>query len=327
MNKFGDEARAIWAKWVNLPSGLTPEMASKFKLGLHGGKTVRDMTTAEGPDYICSTNRFRQHCAAHPEWWGPEERQLASANTKAKIHNGNWNRAKTHCARGHDLAIHGKLTIQKGGWKWRRCTLCTIEYGKGSGTIRPEVVEKVKEALKSGVKIGTILTTIMRPPVYNLLRQRDPSINALIEETRPLREANRVRVSYGGPGSRGGVSHLPGARQSRPNYMRRASGIYTLREPTLTGIIAGRPDPLFDAVSAAVGIRMSRDIRMEAISLTTMDYLEGRIDMAGIQAAAKKHVSALHSQQRYTRSLDEPRYSEGSTPWIETIPSSSGLWS
>jgi hypothetical protein len=102
--------------------------------------------------------------------------------------------------------------------------------------------------------------------------------------------------------------------------------VLRVRLPALTGIIAAPSDPLFDAVSAAVGHRMSRDIRLEAISLTTMDYLEGRIGMDDIPAAARKHVAALHREQKYTRSIDEPRYRDGDTARVETLSESDGLW-
>lgn len=295
---YGDKHREAWARWFGKPPGLSPELASKFMLGIHGGKTVKEMTDAKSSSYICSFNRFRTHCALNPDWFNDEAKRLNKESTERKKNARNWNRAKTHCARGHDLAIHGKLTIQKAGWKWRRCTLCTAAYHKGSGVIRAEAVDKVKEALKSGVRINVILRTIMRPPVYNLLRQRDASINKLIEATKPLRTA------------------------SKPILKPRSN----VRIPHLTGIIAGRPDPLFEAVSNAVGFRMAHDIRLEAISLTTMDYLEGRIDIDGIPMAARRHVAALHREQRYARSLDEPRYRDSKMPWIETLSESDSVW-
>src|SRR5260370_275397 len=174
-----DKIRAAHYKWVNMPPGLTPELASKFMLGLHGGKTIRDMTTAGGKDYICSDARFQKHRELNPEWWGEEEQRLNEANANFKKKYNNKNKNKTHCKHGHDLAIHGKLTIQKGGWEWRRCMLCTQMHQKAGGVIRPDAVEKVKAHLRAGGKIAEILNGIMRPPVWNLLRRHDPSINQL----------------------------------------------------------------------------------------------------------------------------------------------------
>jgi hypothetical protein len=49
---LSDKLRAAHYKWVGMPPGLTPELASKFMLGLHGGRTVKDMTD-NGEHYIC----------------------------------------------------------------------------------------------------------------------------------------------------------------------------------------------------------------------------------------------------------------------------------
>jgi hypothetical protein len=39
---FGDRHRAACSQWIGMPPGLTPELASKFMLGFHDGKTIRD---------------------------------------------------------------------------------------------------------------------------------------------------------------------------------------------------------------------------------------------------------------------------------------------
>jgi hypothetical protein len=79
---FGDKHRAAWAQWVGIPSGLTPELASKFMLNLHGGKTIRDMTS-NGEHHICSLARFEKHCQLNPEW-GAEVHKLSWANFAKK---------------------------------------------------------------------------------------------------------------------------------------------------------------------------------------------------------------------------------------------------
>lgn len=306
-----EKRRAARYRWLNMPAGLTPELAAQFKLGVHSGKTVRDMTTAGGPNYICSEDRFQKHCQMHSDWWGAEERRLNIANASAKKSVNSWQRLKTHCLRGHDLAVHGKFFTDKQGLISRRCYACVHVHQRGSGIIRAEAVAKVKEHLKAGGKIATIFNSgLMRAPVWNLLRMRDPSITALVEDTKPLRFFR---------GCRGGVSHLPKPRL--PRLARPA----IIRGPALTGIIAGRPDPLFDAVNAAVGFRLDRDIRMEAIARTILDHLEGCIDDAGIVEAARKHVASLYREKNYTRSVDEPRFRDGAGgAWVEAL--SEGIW-
>jgi hypothetical protein len=77
-----DKCRSRWARWVGTPPGLPPELASKFMLGLHGGKTIKDMTHY-GDDHICSHDRFQKHCELNPEW-GVEARRLSLLNFKTK---------------------------------------------------------------------------------------------------------------------------------------------------------------------------------------------------------------------------------------------------
>jgi hypothetical protein len=177
-----DKLRAAHYKWVNMPSGLTPELASKFRLGLHGGKTIRDMTTAGGRDYICSDARFPR--SGHP--W--------------QAH---------HPEGGMEMApvrpLHENVSARQRRDPCRGCR---------EGPRGPARRER----------ISTILNTIMRPPTYNLLRQRDPSINLLIEETKPLRAS-------GGAGSRGGWSHT---REYKREESRRAAPARNIDAPRAT---------------------------------------------------------------------------------------------
>jgi hypothetical protein len=81
---LSDKQRAAHYKWVNMPPGLSPELASKFKLGLHGGNTIRDMTSADTDNYICSTDRFKKHCELNPDWWSESEAKLNVLNANKK---------------------------------------------------------------------------------------------------------------------------------------------------------------------------------------------------------------------------------------------------
>jgi hypothetical protein len=97
---LADKIRAAHYKWVNMPPGLTSELASKFMLALHGGKTIRKLTDSAGPDYICSVHRFKAHCGLHPDW-AAEARRISTAN--GLIGKGVRLRNLTHCKYGHPL--------------------------------------------------------------------------------------------------------------------------------------------------------------------------------------------------------------------------------
>jgi hypothetical protein len=97
---LSDKQRAAHYKWLNMPSGLTPELASQFMLKLHGGKTIRDMT-GYGVHHLCSAERFRKHCELHSTW-GLEARRLSDQNSSRKKSINNWKvgRAFEFCMRG-----------------------------------------------------------------------------------------------------------------------------------------------------------------------------------------------------------------------------------
>jgi hypothetical protein len=78
-----DKLPAAHYRWVNIPTGLTPELAGKPMLGLHGGKTVKDMTS-NGEHHICSFDRFNKHCELNPEWGLKPEGRVGPASSRRK---------------------------------------------------------------------------------------------------------------------------------------------------------------------------------------------------------------------------------------------------
>ncbi len=95
-----DKLRAAHYQWVGMPPGLTPELASKFMLGFHGGKTISDMI-GQGDSYICSLVRLKKHCKRNPEW-GAEPRRLSKANsdTKKATTSHKANATQEYCLKG-----------------------------------------------------------------------------------------------------------------------------------------------------------------------------------------------------------------------------------
>jgi hypothetical protein len=127
-----------------MPSGLTPELASKFMLGLHGGKTNRDMTWV-GDDYICSAGRFKKHCELNPEW-GEEANRLSRENTSAKKSNYRRSVRRLFCLSGRHR-LEGDNVIQGKRATNRFCRACRDERAN-----RPMTVEEI-EAVKKAVSI------------------------------------------------------------------------------------------------------------------------------------------------------------------------------
>jgi hypothetical protein len=81
-----DKCRAGNLRWLNMPPGIPPEMATQFMAGLRSGKTLRILTSGDkksGPA-IVTPGRFKKHCQLNPEW-GAEAMRLAKENQQAAL--------------------------------------------------------------------------------------------------------------------------------------------------------------------------------------------------------------------------------------------------
>jgi hypothetical protein len=151
-----DKLRAAHYRWVNMPPGLTPDLASRFMLSLHRGKTVKDMTS-NGEDYICSLARFEKHCQLNPEW-GVEARKTSKASFIAKVKAASPKKLATQevCLKGLHPMTSDNVMMHKGR---RNCLACWRHAFKHppTHTILP-VLDQIKEKLSRGVSLGEITT-------------------------------------------------------------------------------------------------------------------------------------------------------------------------
>ncbi|SHK61491.1 hypothetical protein [Bradyrhizobium lablabi] len=149
-----EKMRAAHYKWVGMPPGLTPELASKFMLGLYGGKTITNMTSA-GEHYICSFDRFNKHCELNPQW-GSEARKASRASFIAKEKASNPKKRATQimCLKGLHAMMPDNVMMHKGR---RNCLTCWRHAFKNppTHTILP-VLDQIKEKLSRGVSLGEI---------------------------------------------------------------------------------------------------------------------------------------------------------------------------
>jgi hypothetical protein len=190
---YGDKHRTACAQWIGIPSGLTPELASKVMLGLHGGKTIRDLT-CNGDDHICSMERFNKHCELNPEW-GSEARLLSKKNSDKKKSVFHWKRGKTFefCRSGRHR-MEGDNVIQSKRPTNRFCRACRDE--KRDIPLTCEEIEAVKRAVSverrtlnnitRGVPIGGGKPDYSKAIVYSgrLYAQfkRDPELHSFVRQ-------------------------------------------------------------------------------------------------------------------------------------------------
>ena len=144
-----DKLRAAHYRWVNMPTGLTPELSSKFMLNLHGGKTIRDMTDAKSEHDICSSDRFNKHCKLNPEW-GAEARKTSWPSFIAKKKSCNVLGLATQeiCLKGLHRMTPDNVMVNKGRRNCRACRRLTMK-NPPTDTILP-VLDQIKEKLSRG---------------------------------------------------------------------------------------------------------------------------------------------------------------------------------
>ena len=73
-------------------------------------------------DHVKARGCCNRHCV-NPAHLEPVSVRINSQRVKP------WNRAKTHCRRGHDYATHGTTYVGKDGYRRRYCVAC--DRGRG----------------------------------------------------------------------------------------------------------------------------------------------------------------------------------------------------
>jgi hypothetical protein len=208
---FGEKHRAAWAQWVGTPSGLTPELASKFMLNLHVGKTTRDMTSNR-EHHICSFARFEKHCQLNPEW-GVEVRKLSWANFVKKSRESSHQRRRTleMCLKGlHPMTGDNVMISHKKNRQWRQCLACRRLAAKNPPMASIlAIVDVIKEKIVKGASISEITqgrptgggkrnrSLILAPPnKFSSLRRTNPEFDQFIRENTKENSSRGQRIRH-----------------------------------------------------------------------------------------------------------------------------------
>jgi hypothetical protein len=151
--------------------------------------------------------RFKTHCGMHPDW-AAEARRISKVNGDAG--KGARLAKRTYCANGHAFAEHGRW-CHTNGWKIRQCRACErTRYDRG-GIINPDVIEKVKAALESGLTISAITsagpTRLIKHNTFKRFREK---IRNLTSSFLRLRQATAfARCSYSSQGDPSTLTSSP----------------------------------------------------------------------------------------------------------------------
>jgi hypothetical protein len=293
---------------------MTPSQADAVMSALRQGHTIRRITNGKKIGVIIVTvTKFDRHCATYPIW-GAEAGRLRAANALAADRlKGSDKRDRTHCARGHEFAVHGlAYKNHVNGRRYRYCKLCNKLNSRKGGPLPFETVEKVKALVRGGAPLGSFTSGgkpgyLCRFASVKLLQAEDPEFN------------NLVRLGA----ERRKMARQPALTVTRPHVVRATN----LPAPALVGCIAGGADIVFSAVQSAVSPRLPRHIRDEVMGQIFLDVEEGRIAFNDIARFARKYTSAIYAEERYRISLDEPTFRDGSGSRLDQISEADGLWS
>jgi hypothetical protein len=105
----------------------------------------------------------------------------------------------------------------------------------------------------------------------------------------------------------------------------KAGSFSNLRAPALTGRIAAQPDELFDLINRTVP-HMDPQVRRDVINSIYLDIAEGRLDIAGIAGAVRRHKAMQYGRERWHAPLNAPAFADGTTSLIDRISSNEGVW-
>lgn len=310
-----EERSAARLKWLGMRPGMTSELADEFMRRLTAGHTLRKITSGDkkcGPALV-TPGRFKKHCEMHPQW-GAEAMRLARANAKAADYGKGHKRNLTHCKFGHPLS--GENLYIAPGRRERKCMACTkLRYS----TPRPptdEQIQRATELLNGGnslnlVCTGKIAGQLVQAPLFSyrklkFYRAQNPEFDLL------------VKSATADSNSRAQLRRW----KLNPVRSRRIIVPRTLtRQPTLTGIIAGRSHEIFTAVDRAVPRNLDFETRKEVMSEMMLAILEGKLTLEEAPFRYREFLRITNRMfpTQYAKfgnslllSLDEPIFDDGS---------------
>ncbi|MCK1741261.1 hypothetical protein IVA80_10370 [Bradyrhizobium sp. 139] len=170
------------------------------------------------------------------------------------------------------------------------------------------MVEKVRAAVIAGTRISALA---------------DRHSATFVCDFRQIRAIRRLHHDIAERIDRN--SQQPRLIVSRPAIIRSTS----LREPTLTGIIAAPADPLFTLADQVISRNLPPHIRRPAVSSLAAALWLKEVTPEDAGRVAKMFVNAAWKEDAVDRrfiSLDAPAFRAGNVPLIERISERQGLW-
>lgn len=304
-----EERSAARRKWMNVPPGMTPELADEFMRRLRAGETLRRITSGDkrcGPALV-TPQRFKKHCELHPEW-AVEARRLIKANEQAaalrrtkvnlelaREQSAISRRTAEKCKNGHVRTMHNTFYVEYGGCLVRRCKDCN----KLARENRMPTIERVRASVAYLHEGGTLSSggTYTQSVMRNFIRVH-PKIGRRL-----------VAIS-----AKNASAHRSAAQRSR----RRFAAVSLTRNDG---------EDAYEAVWQATA-HLSRDERGDVMSRMFLAVAEGRLRLSD----ARARVGEFLSDQRYRPrvygeySLNSPVGDDDGLTWLDTKTDADRLW-
>ncbi|OSJ22122.1 hypothetical protein BSZ19_46895 [Bradyrhizobium japonicum] len=296
---------------MNVPPGMTPELADEFMRRLKTGETLRKITSGDkrcGPALV-TPQRFKKHCELHPEW-AIEALRLAKANEEAAAHvrktitwrlaiqrSADKRRAAERCKNGHIRRLDNTFYEQHLGYLVRRCKDCL----KARRQLRMPSAQQVRTSIASLHEGGTLSsgTSQVQQAMRNFIRA-NPKIGARL---RNLSDKNAS-------------AHRSAAQRAR-------------RRLSASSLMQNNGEDAYEAVRWATA-HVPEDERDDVMSRMFVAIGEGRLRLS---EARSRVGEFLKDQRRRPRvygearfSLDSPLNDDSGMTWLDTKTDADRLW-
>lgn len=305
-----EERSAARRKWMNVPPGMTPELADEFMRRLKAGETLRRITSGDkrcGPALV-TPQRFKKHCELHPEW-SVEARQLATANEQAAAEirktitwrlaiqrSADNRRTAERCKNGHIRTMNNTFYEQHLGYLVRRCKDCI----KARRVLLMPSADQVRASIASLHEGGTLSSGVashVQQSMRNFIRANPKLGNRL----RTISEKNAS-------------AHRSAAQRARRRF-------------AAASLTRNNGEDAYEAVRQATA-HLSRYERGDVMSRMFVAIGEGRLKLSDVRA----RVDEFLADQRYRPrvhgdySLNSPIGEEDGMTWLDTKTDADRLW-
>ncbi|WP_128966113.1 hypothetical protein [Bradyrhizobium guangdongense] len=298
-------------KWMNVPPGMTEDLAAEFMRRLTAGDTLRKITSGDkrcGPALV-TPQRFKKHCELHPEW-AVEARRLAHVNEQvaARVRatvtwrlaidrSAEKRRTAERCKNGHIRTLENTFYEQHLGYLVRRCKDCI----KNRRQLLMPSADQVRASIASlheGATLSSAASHVQQS-MRNFIRA-NPKLGA--------------RLRY--ISDKNAHAHRSAAQRAR-------------RQFAASSLTRNDGQDAYEAVRQATA-HVPEDEREDVMSRMFVAIGEGRLKLPDVRSrvgeflAEQRRRPRVYGEARF--SLNNPLGDDSDMTWLDTKTDADRLW-